>query len=256
MKLAVVLVLLVLAAPLGAQPYPAKPVRIVVGLAAGGPIDTLARALAQSFGASTGQSFVVENRAGGNFVIATESVARAAPDGYTLLVTPESPMTVNPSAYTALSYDPLKDFAPVAMLAEANFAIASNSAKVPSASFADILAHAKANRGKLSYGAASPLTQLIVEQLKLEQRLDMLHVPYKGAAEVVPALLAGHIDLAVGPAGAYAPLAKAGKARVLVITGASSRSSTPRRSRRSPSRRCARASRKWGFSRWAGRPKA
>ena len=208
-----------LVSPLQAQPYPSKPVRIVIGLAAGGPIDVLARSLAQSFGVSMSQAFVVENRTGGNLVIATETVARAAPDGYTLLVVAEAAMTVNPSAYTKLSYDPLKDFSPVSLLAGANFAIASNSAKAPSALFGEVIAYAKANPGKLSYGAASPLTQLVLEQLKSDQRIDLLHVPYKGAAEVVPALLAGHIDLAIGPAGAYAPLAKAGKARVLVVTG-------------------------------------
>jgi len=214
-----VIVALCLAAPLRAQPYPSKPVRIVTGLSAGGPVDVLARALAHSLGASTGQTFLVENRAGGNTVIAAETVARAAPDGYTLLVTPEFAMTVNPSVYTKLSYDPLKDFSPVSMLAVNNFAIVSNSSKAPGAGLSDVLAYAKSNPGKLSYGVASTLGQLVVEQMKSEQRVDLLHVPYKGAAEVAPALIAGQIDLAIGPIGAYAPLAKAGKARVLAVTG-------------------------------------
>ena len=205
--------------PLKAQQYPSKPVRIFVGFSAGGPVDVLARALAQGFSTSTGQSFVVENRAGANTVIAAETVARSAPDGYTLLVTAEFTMTVNPSAYASLSYDPLKDFSPVSLLAAANFAIASNAAKVSATGLRELIAHARANPGKLSYGAASTLTQLVVEQLKSDQRVDLVHVPYKGAAQVVPALLAGDIDLAIGPAGAYAPLARAGKARILVITG-------------------------------------
>lgn len=207
------------ASPLKAQDYPTKPVRIINGFSPGGPVDILSRTLAQGFSASMGQTFVVENRVGGNLVIAVEAVARSAPDGYTLLVTAEFAMTVNPSAYTKLTYDPVKDFSPVSLLAGANFAIAANAAKVSAVGLSEVIAYAKANPGKLSYGAASTLTQLIVEQLKSEQRVDLLHVPYKGAAEVVPALLAGQIDLAIGPAGAYAPLAKAGKARILVITG-------------------------------------
>jgi tripartite-type tricarboxylate transporter receptor subunit TctC len=208
-----------LVAPLQAQQYPSKPVRVVLGLIPGGPVDTLARALAQSFTVNMGQSFIVENRAGGNLVIAAETVARAAPSGYTLLVTPEFAMTVNPSAYSALSYSPVKDFSAVSLLAVNNFTICSNSAKLPGAGFADMLAYAKAKPGELTYGVASTLSQLLVEQMKLEQRVDLLHVPYKGSADVVPALLAGQIDLAVGPLSAYAPLAKAGKARILVVTG-------------------------------------
>jgi tripartite-type tricarboxylate transporter receptor subunit TctC len=169
-----------LVAPLQAQQYPSKPVRIIIGMVPGGPIDALARALAQSFSVSMGQSFVVENRAGGNLVIAAETVARAAPNGYTLLITPEFAMTVNPSAYSALSYSPVKDFSPVSILAVNNFTICSNSAKLPGAGFADMLAYAKAKPGELSYGVASTLGQLMVEQMKLEQRVDLLHVPYKG----------------------------------------------------------------------------
>ncbi len=206
--------------PAHAQQYPVKAARVLVGFVAGGPVDVLARELAQSFGSSMGQPFVVENRAGGNAVIAAEVVARAAPDGYSLLVTPEFAMTVNPSGYAKLSYDPMADFAPVSQLVGANFGLAANAQKVPGATLADLIAQAKANPGKVNYGSASTLSQLVVEQLKGAQGLNIVYVPYKGTAQMLPALLAGEVELAIGPAAPYATFVKEGRVRVLVVTGA------------------------------------
>jgi tripartite-type tricarboxylate transporter receptor subunit TctC len=202
------------ATPAEAQQYPTRPVRLIVGLAAGGPTDLLARALAQDYATAFGQQFYVENRAGGNLVIATQAAARAAPDGYTLLFSENSALTMNPGAYKSLPYDPVNDFAPVSLLSWTNFVIVCTPGKFKA--FSDFIDYAKANPGKLSYGTANLMTVLLMNQLKSDQGVDLLNVPFKGASEVVTNFLSGQIDIAVGPIGAYAPLVAAGKAHALV----------------------------------------
>ena len=209
-----------LVVPVLAQPYPSRPIKMIVGFPPGGPTDTVARIAAERLSLSLGQPVIIDNRPGGAAgTIGFKAAAAASPDGYTLLSAPAS-MTIGPAIYKNVGYDPIKSFSPVAMIASSSDVVVVN-ATVPAKSIAELVAYAKANPGKLHFGSPGFATQphLSGEFLKLRAGVDIVHVPYRGSAPAVGDLLAGQIQLMFGSAANFLPLIEAGKLRALAVTG-------------------------------------
>jgi tripartite-type tricarboxylate transporter receptor subunit TctC len=203
-----------------AQSYPAKPVRIVVPVAPGGATDTLTRILAQSLTTHWSQQVVVENRPGAGSNVAFEFVAKSAPDGYTLLMA-QLPLAANISLYPKLGYDPVRDFAPVVLVAHSSSVLAVHPS-VPARSLREMIALAKARPGQLTYASSGNGTSphLSAELLKSMAGINMVHIPYKGAGMVMNDLLGGHVDLAFVSFTSVLPMLKANRLRALAITSA------------------------------------
>jgi len=208
------------AAAAHAQGYPNKQVRVIIPFPPGGTLDTVGRLLAQKLGEQTGQTFVVENRPGGNGTIGADAVAKAPADGYTLLFN-ASTFTTSTIALKTPPYDAVKDFAPIALVAKAPLAVAI-AKELPANDIKGLIAHAKANPGKLSFaiGSVASAGHLATEQLRRSAGLDFLIVPYKGSTpayqDVLGNRIAGFIDPILGSAG----YAKAGQLKVLAVTSA------------------------------------
>ena len=202
-----------------AQSYPIKPVRIVVPFAAGGGVDNVARAFAQKFSESWNQPVIIDNRPGAGPINGADFVAKAAPDGYTLLASSAS-LATTAVLFRKLPFDPLKDFAPVTQLVATQLLFAMNP-KVPANNVLELLALARAQPGKLNFGSSGVGSgpHLMLEMLKMESGIDVVHVPYKGDAPLMPALLAGDIHLGFITASAVLPHAKAGRLRALASSG-------------------------------------
>ncbi len=202
----------------GAQDYPAKPVRVIVGFAPGGPADLVVRPVAQKLHEFYGQPMVIDYRAGANGVIATEIVGKSPPDGYTLLAT-TSGFSMNPVTYARLPFDTLKDFAPVSLTASSDIAFMVNPV-VPAKTVKEFIAIAKSRQGRnapMTYASSGNggTLHLGAEMLKLASGIEMLHVPYKGASLAMADVIGGHVDvmfISVPPA---IPQVKAGKLRAL-----------------------------------------
>lgn len=201
----------------GADTYPSKPVRFVVGFPPGGANDILGRLVGAKLQERLGQSFVVENKPGANAIIATEFVAKSAPDGYTLLIGASGAMTFNPGLYDKLPYDPVKDFAPVTMIGSFPLVLTVTPA-IGVGSVKELIALAKGKPGALNYGAGSTPFQLAAELFKMQTGTDMKHVPYKGSAATVSALLGGEIALTFVDSPPVVAQIKAGKLRGLAVT--------------------------------------
>ncbi len=199
-----------------AQGYPSKPVKMVVTVAAGGVIDTLARIFAPRLSAAWGQQVIVENRPGAPSIIATEYVARSQPDGYTLLVASEGPFVINPHLYTKLPYDPINDFAPVAILSTVSPVIAVH-VSVPVKSVPELIAYAKSHSGSLSYGSmgSGTYSHIAMEEFKRRAGVDIVHVPYKGSAPAMTDLLAGQTSMILVNLSVVEQYVKAGKLRLI-----------------------------------------
>jgi len=197
-----------------AQPYPSKPVTFVVPFAAGSATDQLARALGQSFTEQTRQAVVVDNKAGASGMLAAQSAARAAPDGYTVLITTNTTQAANEHLYKKLPYDPVKDFAPVTGLGKGGQVLVVN-ASAPYKNVADLLDAARKNPGKLSFGSGSSSSRVAGEMLKQLSGVDILHVPYKSNPLAITDLLGGQIDLMITDTSTGVPQVKAGKLRAL-----------------------------------------
>jgi tripartite-type tricarboxylate transporter receptor subunit TctC len=198
-----------------AQAYPAKPVRIIVGTSAGGSPDVFARLIAQKMSESWG-AVVVENRTGANGNIAAEMVARAAPDGYTAYVCDSATWAINPHLYTKVPYNPLGDFAGITTIATLPTFLTVHPS-VPVNSYAEFMAYAKNNPGKLSYASAGngSIHHITTELFKSMTGVQMVHVPYKGMGQGSQALIAGDVQVAFTSYTAIAAFAKAGKLRML-----------------------------------------
>ena len=210
-----------LAPPAAAQAYPTKPIRIVVPYPAGGGIDIMSRQIAQRLAQKFNQSVVVENKPGAGTLVAAESVARATPDGHTLLVTTDATMTINQHLYAKLPYDPVKDFVPVTQMVLLNQLLVAN-ANLPAGNLKELLAYAKANPGKLNYASYGVGSQphLAMEILKSQAGVDIVHVPYKGIPQAVPAAIAGEVQLTFSGAASTQAHIKAGKLKAIAIGGA------------------------------------
>jgi tripartite-type tricarboxylate transporter receptor subunit TctC len=211
-----------------AQTYPDRPVRVIVPFAAGGGSDVVGRAIAQKLQDKFGQPFVVENRTGAGGSIGATQVARAAPDGYTLLLGSSSEISQYPNVKADVPYDSMKDFAPIAAVATVPLALAVKQ-DLPVTTVAQLLDYARKNPGKLNYGSAGPgsTTHLAVALLTSMTGTEMTHVPYKGSAPVITDLLAGTLDLSISTMPAVLPHAGGGKIRILGV-------STPQRAKALP----------------------
>jgi tripartite-type tricarboxylate transporter receptor subunit TctC len=203
---------------LWAQAYPSRPVRIIVGFPAGGATDIQARLMGQWLSDRLGQQFVIENRSGASGNIGTEAVARAAPDGYTLLqiVTPHA---INAALYSNLSFDFARDIAPVICAARLAYVVVVHPS-VPARTIPEFIAYAKANPGKINYGSAGPGTpqNIACELFKMMAGVDLVHVPYRGGAPAVTDLIAGHLQLIFAPLSESIQQVKAGQLRPLAVT--------------------------------------
>ncbi|MGQ0512172.1 MAG: Bug family tripartite tricarboxylate transporter substrate binding protein [Betaproteobacteria bacterium] len=200
-----------------AQAYPSKPVKLVVPFPAGSATDQVARAIGQELQAAFGQPFVVENKAGAQGTIAAEGVAKSAPDGYTLMVTTNTPQAAAPALFKQLRYDPVKDFQPVARLGTISFMLMV-SADFPARSFKEFLAHAKANPGKLSGGYGSAGSQVSQAMIRSMGKVDFVDVPFKGLPEAITNVLGGQITFTFADLANALTQQKGGKLRGLAVT--------------------------------------
>ena len=215
------------ASALAQEPYPSRPVKLVVPFTPGTGIDILARTLGQKLGDEWKVGVVVENRAGASGNIGTEAVAKAPPDGYTLLTTAQT-MVVNRALFASLPYDPVKDFAPIAPLAIGSLALVVHpSLNIRTVN--DLVAYAKANPGKLNYASPGNGTphHLAMELFKTKAGIDVVHVPYKGTAQAVQDLLGGQVGVMFLPVHVALPQTEAGKLVMLAAGGASRAGATP-----------------------------
>lgn len=205
-----------------AQDYPTKPIRLIVTTAAGGLMDVAARVTADYLGRKLGQRIVIENRAGSGGNIGAEAVARAEPDGYTLAQIQLGNVAINPYVYTDMAFDPLNDLVPVAPLTSSAILVVAN-AKLPANDLRELIALAKREPGKLSYGSAGPGTapHLAGEMFKAAAGIDILHVPYRGAGPAVNDVVGGHVQLTFVGWGAVRSPVEAGLAKVLAVAQSS-----------------------------------
>ena len=200
--------------------YPAKPVKVVVPFAPGGGADVVARMVFARVSAKLGQSFVIENRGGAGGIVGTDAVAKAAPDGYTLLLGQTGPNALNPSLFAKIPYDPIADFAPVVQLTAYPYVIVVHPS-VPANTFAELLALAKAKPGELSFGTAGTgsSAQLAAELFMRTTGTRMTHVPYKGAGPALADTVAGVLTMTFGDMASSTPLITSGRLRGLAVTG-------------------------------------
>ena len=219
-RLALALTLVVLPVLACAQAYPAKAVRVIVAFAPGTTSDIIGRMFAEKLSQSMGQPFVVENRTGAGGTIGAEAVAKAAPDGYTLLVTTAA-LPVSAHVYPNLKYDTAKDFAAVTLISTSPLLLAANNSFGPR-SIAELVQYAKANPGKVAFGSAGVGTShhLTGEKLKLDTGIDLVHVPYKGSGPAHVDLMGGQIPLMFDNVVALMPHVKAGKVRAIAVSSA------------------------------------
>jgi tripartite-type tricarboxylate transporter receptor subunit TctC len=202
------------------QPYPSKPVRIIVSFPAGGIADIYARIIGSKVQQSWGQPVVIENRTGAGGNIGAEAVAKSAPDGYTLNMSAIGPHAVNVSLFAKLPFDPVRDFAPVAMVLEAEGLLVVHPS-IPVSSVPELIAHARSNPGKLTFASAGMGTasHLAGELFKAMAKVDMNHIPYKGNVPALTDLLAGQTSLIFATMPTVLPHVKAGKLRALATIG-------------------------------------
>jgi tripartite-type tricarboxylate transporter receptor subunit TctC len=207
-----------------AQAYPAKPVRLVVPFPPGGSTDIVARIVAQKLGDRLGQQMIIENRGGAGGTVGTDAAAKATPDGYTLVVGTTSTHAVAPSVYPKLGYDPVKDFAPISLIATTPYLLVVNP-NVGATTLKEFVDFAKARPGKLNYASAGTgsTTHLAMEMLKGQANFFMVHIPYNGNGPAGTAVIAGQVEALFGSLPAVLPHAKSGRVRPLAV-------GTPKRS--------------------------
>ncbi|TWT13643.1 tripartite tricarboxylate transporter substrate binding protein [Reyranella sp. CPCC 100927] len=215
-----IVAVLTLSAPVAhAETYPAKPIRLVVGYSPGGGNDVMARIVAAKLQDRLGQPVVVENKAGAQSIIAAEFVAKAPPDGYTLLVAPSGPMTINPAIYSKLPYAPRDDFAPVSLIAEFPLLLAV-TASLPVKSVAELIAHAKTRPNEANYASSAAPFQLAAELFNQKTGSKFVHVPFKGSGDAVAAVATGTVIMTISDAGPISAGLQGGAIRALAVTSA------------------------------------
>ena len=207
-----------------AQAWPAKPIRLMVPFPPGGSTDIVARIVAQKLSEKLGQSIVIENRGGAGGTIGTAIIAKSSPDGYNLAVASTSTHVVAPGVYAKLEYDPVKDFAPVGLMAVSPYLLVVNPS-VPAKTLKELVALAKSRPGKLNYASAGigSTTHLAMEMLKYASATYMLHIPYNGNGPAGTAVIGGQVEVLFGSLPALLPHAKSGRARAIAV-------GTPKRS--------------------------
>jgi tripartite-type tricarboxylate transporter receptor subunit TctC len=219
--------LLLVAGSALAQGYPSRPIKLIVPLAAAGTGDTLARAVGEAMAKELGQPLVIENKPGAGGLVGTEMVAASAADGYTLLAVSPSHV-INPALHAKKTYDPLKDFEPITVMANTHQVIVAHPS-TPAASIKELIDYAKKNPGKLTYGSAGTgsATHLNMELFKSMAGIDILHVPYKGSTQARQDVLSGQVNLAMDGLLPVQPLIKDGRLKALAITSSRRAQSNP-----------------------------
>ena len=213
-----------LAQPVSAQSasdYPNRPIRLVMPAAPGGPVDVIGRTVGAGLAEALGQQIVMDNRAGAGGIIGSEIVVHASPDGYTLMFAHSGPLAIEAALHSKLSYHPLKDFAPVSLVAESPYALTVSQSS-PAKSVTELVALAKSRPGKFHFGSGGIGTGLHMasELLNVAAGIRMVHVPYKGAAPAMTAMLSGEIDVMFNGVSAALPHVKAGRVRALAVSTA------------------------------------
>ena len=198
--------------------FPEKPVRMIVPFPAGGGTDAVARILNKNLIQFWGQPVVIDNRGGAQGSVGTAIGAKARPDGYTVTLVIQGPLAINPHIYSNAGYDPIRDFAAVARVTEQSQVLAAN-ANVPVTTLKDLIEFAKSKPGVLSFGTSAATPQAVGELFKLITGTNLLHVPYKGSAPAVVALLAGEVSMVISGATSVAPHIRSGKARGIAVFG-------------------------------------
>ena len=221
-------IILIIALPVFAQSYPVKPIRLVLPYPPGGGTDVIARPLAQKLTEQLGQQVIVDNRGGAGGNIGMEFVAKSPADGYTLLFALTAQYAVNPSLYPKLPYDPVRDYAPISLLANAPYLLVVHPA-LPAKSVAELVALVKARPGQLSYSSSGNGSgaHLAGEMLRSLAHVEIVHVPYKGAGPAMPDLIAGQVQLSFITYTAAGPHIKTGRLRALGVTTAKRSSTLP-----------------------------
>lgn len=207
------------AGPTSAQSYPARPIKLVVGFGPGGGTDILGRLVAQKLAERLGVAVTVENRPGANSNIGTDYVAKSAPDGYTLLVGGSASMALSPGLYQNLPFDAVKDFAPIAQIVTGDTLVIAVNPSLPIKTIKELVAHAKANPGKVFYSSGAAPFQVAAEFFNRTAGIKMTHVPFKGSAGALTATVAGETQAVVVSVAAAKGQLKSGKIRALAIIG-------------------------------------
>ena len=221
-------IVLALAAGGAQAAYPDKPIRLVVGFPPGQATDIIARAAAKKLQDVLGQPVIVDNKAGAAGIIGSEIVAKAPADGYTLLVSSSGPLAINPSLYSKLSYNPVRDYEPITLLAVVPLFLAVNPA-FPAQNATDLVKLAKASPGKINYGSGGSgiTSHLAMELLKHSQGIDLTHVPYKGSPAAITDLIGGQVQLMFDTGPALLPHMRSGKLRILAVGSRSRNPAAP-----------------------------
>ena len=209
-----------------AQDYPVKPIRVIIGYAAGGGNDIIVRVMQPEMQKGLGQPLIIENRPGAMSIIAADYVARAQPDGYTILVGPSGPMTINPATYSKLPYDPQRDFAPISMICEFPLLVTVD-AKLPIKDMKELIAYAKANPGKSNYASSAGIFQITTELFKQKTGTTMEMIPYKSSGESVQAVIGGQVMMTIVDPPPATGAIKAGTLRALAVTSGARHPSWP-----------------------------
>ncbi len=199
--------------------WPEKPIKVVIGFPAGGPLDSHMRLMSDKLSAALGQPVIIDYKSGAGGAVGADSVAKAAPDGYTLLLANTGTMVINPAVYTRLPYNTLRDFAAVARTAQQPLLLVINP-QVPAKTLQEFIAYAKANPGRVNFGSAGNggISHLVPEMLKQSTGISMTHVPYKGSAPAFIDLIAGQVQFMAESVPQAAQYAKQGKVRALAVT--------------------------------------
>jgi tripartite-type tricarboxylate transporter receptor subunit TctC len=203
-----------------ADPYPSRPIKVIVPFAAGGPADTLARIAAQLVSARVGQPLVIDNRPGAGGSIGAKAAAAAEPDGYTLMYANTAVLAVGPAVYANVGYDPLKAFAPIGLVSvTTNLLVAAPGS--PANSVADLIAYARQHPGKVNFASPGHGTppHMVGEMFRLHAAIDIVHVPYKGTAAALTDIMAGQVDITFENPSVTVPLVQGGKLKGLAVTG-------------------------------------
>jgi len=211
--------LVLLIGPACAETYPARPIRLIVGYSPGGGNDLIARIVAAKLQEKLGQPVIVDNRPGAQSIVAAEAVAKAPSDGYTLLVAPSGPMTINPAVYAKLSYSPERDFSPISLLAEFPLLLAVG-AEQPPRTVRELVEYGRAHPNLANYASSATPFQLAAELFNQRTGSKFQHIPYRGSGDAVQAVVAGQVLMTIADSGPMSGPLKAGKLRGLALTAA------------------------------------